>query len=225
MSALDLHAFRATPMVREPFDFLVVPQFIRPEARAAIHADFPHIEKPGSFPAPELNYGPAFAALLHELQGPEMRAAFEDKFQLNLRRRPTMVTVRGRCSARDGQIHTDAVTKLITVLIYMNPSWENSGGRLRLLRSADNLDDVVLEVPPDEGLLLAFRRSDNSWHGHKPFAGERRVLQLNWVTSRWVLRRETIRHRFSAWLKRWLPIHRSGSARRPEYETTASSRM
>ena len=36
-----------------------------------------------------------------------------------------MVTARGQSAARDGQIHTDSRTKLITVLIYMNNSWES----------------------------------------------------------------------------------------------------
>jgi hypothetical protein len=31
------------------------------------------------------------------------------------------------------------------------------------------------------GTLLAFRRTDHSWHGHKPFVGERRMLQLNYL--------------------------------------------
>src|SRR5205807_10523891 len=103
---------------------------------------------------------------------------------------------------KDGNIHTDAVTKLITVLLYMNPGWEDSGGRLRLLRSPDSIEDVIVEVPPVEGTLLAFRRSDNSYHGHKPFIGPRRVIQLNWVTTRGTARREILRHRFSAWMKK-----------------------
>ena len=76
------------------------------------------------------------------------------------------------------------------------------GGRLRLLRSGTNLEDVILEVPPTEATLLAFRRSNNSWHGHKPFSGARRVIQFNWVTSEAVVRREQNRHRFSAWIKK-----------------------
>ena len=139
---------------------------------------------------------------MNELNSPQMRSAFERKFSLDLNGRPTMTTVRGRCSEKDGQIHTDSETKIITVLIYMNPNWETSGGRLRLLRSADNLDDMIMEVPPSEGTLLAFKRSDNSWHGHKPFTGERRVIQFNWVTSEDVVRREQARHRFSATLKK-----------------------
>src|SRR3989304_5300202 len=54
---------------------------------------------------------------------------------------------------------------------------------------------------PDEGTLLAFRRSDNSFHGHKSFVGERRVIQFNWVTDAGVVARERLRHRVSAWFK------------------------
>ena len=202
MHMLDLEAFRSTPLVRQPFPHLIVPGFVRAPARAAVNADYPAIASPGSFPVRGLSYGPAFRQLLQTLQGPEVRAAFEQKFGLDLAGRPTMVTVRGQSGTKDGFIHTDAKSKLITVLIYMNPAWEDAGGRLRLLRSADDLDDVLVEVPPVEGTLLAFRRSDNSWHGHKPFVGPRRVIQLNWVTDRWTATREQLRHRVSAWLKR-----------------------
>jgi hypothetical protein len=202
MQIFDLPAFRRAPLRREPFDHLIVPGFIRPGARKAINADYPHIASPGSFPVGDLAYGPAFAGLLAALQAPEMRMAFEEKFGLDLAGRPTMVTVRGRCGTRDGNIHTDARSKIITVLIYMNPQWEEAGGRLRLLRSPDDIEDVVAEVPPVEGTLVAFRRSDNSYHGHKPFIGPRRVIQLNWVTDRWTAGREVLRHRVSAWLKR-----------------------
>jgi SM-20-related protein len=213
MHGLDLNAFRSTPLVREPFEHLIVPGFIRPEARAAIQADYPAIDSPGSFPVSELSYGPAFAALLEALTGPEVRAAFEEKFGLDLTGRPTMVTVRGRCGPRDGRIHTDTPSKIITVLVYMNAHWEAPGGRLRLLRSADDLDDVLAEVPPEEGTLLAFRRTDNSFHGHKPFVGVRRVVQLNWVTDPWTVRRELLRHRASAWVKRLLGlVRRRGAA-------------
>jgi SM-20-related protein len=202
MSLLDLTAFRASPLTRDPFDYLILPGFVRREYLPAINAAFPTIDDAGSFPLGGLRYGPAFAALMEELRGDAVRAAFEEKFGLKLKGRPVMITVRGRCGDKDGNIHTDAVTKLITVLLYLNPTWEASGGRLRLLRSGDNLDDVIAEVPPAEGTLLTFRRSDNSWHGHQRYLGERRVIQLNWVTSAWVERRERLRHTLSAALKR-----------------------
>jgi SM-20-related protein len=202
LSMLDLERFRTTPLSREPFEFLVIPEFVRIEARAAIDKDYPQIGRAGSFPLREVTYGPGFARLIEEMRSEEFRKAFEEKFNVDLTSRPDMITVRGRCSDKDGKIHTDSETKIITILIYMNSAWESPGGQLRLLRSGSNLEDVILEVPPTEGTLLAFRRSNNSWHGHKPFSGPRRVIQFNWVTSETVVRREQNRHRFSAWLKK-----------------------
>ena len=76
-----------------------------------------------------------------------MTAAMSEKFEIDLAERPTMVTVRGQCRLKDGQVHTDPKGKLVTVLIYLNNSWESEGGRLRLLRSNANLDDYAVEVP------------------------------------------------------------------------------
>jgi hypothetical protein len=206
MGILDLAAFQATPLNRQPFEYLVLPGFVKSTALEAIHAGFPRVERPGSFPLSEVAFGPGFEALIEELNGAEMRAAFEEKFGIDLKGRPTMTTVRGCCSSKDGKIHTDALSKIITVLLYMNPKWEPAGGRLRLLRSPTDLDDVILEVPPQQGTLLAFRRSHNSYHGHKPFAGPRRVIQFNWVTEQRIVDRELRRHRFSAWTKKVLPF-------------------
>jgi hypothetical protein len=204
MSMLDLAAFHATELCRDPFDFLVVPGFVKAEAQDAINTDFPQLNMPGSVPLSGLRYGPAFGALIDELRGKAVRDAFERKFGIDLSGRPTMFTVRSRCWERDGRIHTDSESKIITVLIYMNPRWEESSGRLRLLRSGTDLDDFVVEVPPEAGTLLCFRRSDNSWHGHKPFIGPRRAIQMNWVSSQKVVRYEQTRHRISAVLKKIL---------------------
>lgn len=208
MEGLDLAAFRDSPLTREPFPFLIVPQFVKPAAREAVNADYPIIDSPGSFPVSGLSYGPGFQKLLDELRGSAFRAACEQKFGIDLSGRASMITVRGRCGTRDGNIHTDAVTKIITVLIYMNPTWEQAGGCLRLLRSPNDIEDVIVEIPPVEGTLLAFRRSDNSWHGHKLFAGPRRVIQFNWVTTHGVERREVFRHRVSALMKKTLKLFR-----------------
>lgn len=215
MGALNLAAFRSTPGIHDPFPYVVVPGFVKRESLPKIHADYPQIDSPGSFPTDDLSYGPAFKALLGELQGPEFRRACEEKFQVDLTGRPTMVTIRGRCGTRDGNIHTDSLSKIITVLIYMNPQWEQSGGRLRLLRSPSDIEDVILEVPPVEGTLVAFRRSDNSYHGHKPFIGPRRVIQLNWVTDRGMERREIWRHRVSAWTKKLIGMARGRQSDEP----------
>lgn len=199
---IDLDRFRATPLNRDPYDYIIVPGFLRSESIAAIESDYPAIDQPGSFPVAGLDYGPAFAALLATLEGDAMRDAFAEKFGVDLTNRPTMITVRGRCQGKDGRIHTDSVTKILTVLIYMNAAWEAPGGRLRVLRSPTNLENYAAEVPPVAGTLLAFRRGERSWHGHPPFVGPRRVIQLNWVASADVVRREQTRHRISAWVKK-----------------------
>jgi SM-20-related protein len=203
MHALDLAAFHATPLVRRPFEYLIVPGFIRAEARARIDADYPRIEDPGSFPIQGVTCGPAFRALIDMLEGPAVRAAFAEKFGTDLSDLPTVITVRGQSGPQDGRIHTDIPSKVITALIYMNARCDGTGGRLRLLRSPSNIEDVLVEVPPVEGTLVAFRRSANSYHGHLPCIGPRRVIQLNWVVGRGAKRRAIIKHRVSA---RWKKI-------------------
>ncbi len=199
---LDLAALDATPVAAAPFPHLIVPGFVPAEAVSALSGDYPQIDQPGSFPLADLRFGPAFGAFIDELESAAVRDLFAAKFTLDLAGRPTMITVRGQARASDGRIHADAPSKLITVLIYMNEAWEAPGGRLRVLRSRDDLDDAAAEVPPAAGTLLAFRVTPHSWHGHAPANGPRRVIQLNWVTSDAVVRRERFRHGVSARLKR-----------------------
>ncbi len=205
-SSLDLDAFRATPLKHEPYDYLVVPNFVRPQAFAEIVAEYPAVDRPGSFPPSVLAYGRRFASFLAELEGAELRTAMAEKFGIDLAGRPTMITVRGRTRGSDGKIHTDTESKLITVLIYFNQGWEADGGRLRILRRPDDLNDFAEEVSPFAGTLLAFRRSEKSWHGHEPFDGPRRAIQLNWVTDQSVVDRELARHRVSAFFKKLNPF-------------------
>lgn len=202
MPLLNLQALRDTPLSTKPFDFAVVPDFVTPEAVEQIQTDFPAVDQGGSFPLSSLSYGPRFAALVDELMGDETREAFAQKFALDLTGRPATLTVRGRCRAKDGKIHLDSKTKLITVLIYLNPPWVADGGRLRLLRSPDDIDDMVTEIPPYRGTMVAFRCSDNAWHGHKSYEGQRRAIQLNWVTDESAARTVERRHGWSARLKR-----------------------
>ncbi len=201
LSMLDLDKFNAATLVKEPFEYLILPGFLRPEMLAAISRDFPNIAKPGSFPVETLQFGGAFRELLNELESDTFRHAVEQKFGLDLTGRPTIITVRGHTDETDGRIHTDSRTKIITMLIYFNEDWHESGGRLRLLRSSTDMEDYVAEVEPSIGTLLAFRRSDHSWHGHKPFVGPRRAIQLNWVVDEKVKRREQKRHGISAFFK------------------------
>jgi len=199
---LDLEAFDAAPLVREPFDFVIVPNFIQPERLKQIYADLPAIAAPGSFPPDTLPIRGGFRALLDELQAEPFQHAMERKFEIALADRPKLITIRGQARQKDGAIHTDSATKLISVLLYMNADWSAKGGCLRLLRSR-NIEDSIVEIPPLGGTLVAFRRSARSWHGHLPFAGQRRVIQLNWMISDEAAAREHGRHRIAAAFKRF----------------------
>jgi len=206
-AVLDLERLRAAPLCRDPFDFVVVENFVSRDELAPVVADFPDVGGSGSYPVDTLECGPVFSRLLSALTGPDLRHAIEDKFGLDLAGRPTMVTVRANSDGRDGRIHTDSDSKIITLLLYMNPAWDRAEGRLRVLRDGVDIENFAREVPPLAGTMLAFRRSDRSFHGHRPHIGERRMLQLNWVTEPAVVRRELRRHRWSARLKALKPFH------------------
>ena len=203
---LDLDRLRDATLRRDPFDFVIVEAFVRPDCVPGLVAGFPRTMRHGSFPLEALACGAAFAGLAAELEGEALRREIEGKFAIDLSGRPTMITVRGRSDGKDGRIHTDSATKLITLLLYLNPVWDEEGGRLRLLRRGDDLADCAAEVAPVAGTMVAFRRSAASFHGHYPHRGERRVVQLNWVTEPAVVRREIARHRWSARLKALNPF-------------------
>jgi SM-20-related protein len=201
-SMLNLPFLEQAKVHEKPFPFVVVPNFISDQHLEEIERDYPAITKPGSFPLETLRSGPRFSNFMHELRQPAFRQIMGSKLGIDLEKRPVTITVRGQARRTDGRIHLDSKSKLVTVLVYMNGKWEADGGRLRLLNSPHNLDDLVMEVPPARGTLLAFLNVPNAWHGHKPFQGERRVVQLNWVRNNWVVWREKTRHSVSAFAKR-----------------------
>ncbi|HEX4181694.1 MAG TPA: 2OG-Fe(II) oxygenase [Caulobacteraceae bacterium] len=205
MPYLDLEALASAPLVDDPFDHVILPGFVRPEFAPTISRDYPRIDRPGSFALGDLEIGGAVDGLVAELSGSDFRSAIEAKFGVDLSGCATLLTLRGFCGPRDGRIHTDSKSKLISILLYLNPDWTAEGGRLRLLRNGRDLQDYVAEAPPRFGMLVAFRRCDHSWHGHLPFGGPRRVLQMNWVRSARYANVSELRHRISAAVKRLVP--------------------
>ena len=199
---LDFERLNTATVCAEPFPFVIVPEFVGADLRDAIDADYPRIKRSGSFPLASLTFGPAFARLIEEMTGERMREMIARKFDINLAARPVTVTVRGQCTSRDGHIHTDSESKLITMLLYANRRWECATARLRLLRSRETLDDYAAEVPAEESTLVVFRNGPSAWHGFAPFRGPRRVIQVNWVSDARVVAREEAKHRVSAFFKR-----------------------
>jgi hypothetical protein len=90
---------------------------------------------------------------------------------------------------------------VVSLLLYLNEDWPHKTGNLRMLRSPDDLESTVAEIPSTAGTLVIFEVKPNGWHGHHRFVGERRVLMLNYMVSASALAREEKRHRFSAKVK------------------------
>ena len=204
-TAFDWDRFAQTPVASDPFRHILVPRFVTEDALAAVVRDLPAFDKGGSFPIESVRAGAMARAMFDELSGSGFRTAVAGKFGLALDGAPVMTTLRGASREKDGRIHCDSVAKRVTVLLYLNPAteaWARQEGCLRLLRSADNLDDYAVEVPPTDGTLLVFPNGPTTWHGHKTFVGRRYVVQLNYMTTDAKARHEMRRHRWSAFVKR-----------------------
>ncbi len=208
-AALDWVRLRAAPVAHEPFDHILVPNFVTPAALPGVVAALPAMRGRGSFPIGALSLGPAAQAMVAALEGAAFRDAIAEKFALDLEGAPVMTTLRGNSGAKDGQIHTDSVAKRVTILLYLNPGNNAAGGnfagqegRLRLLRDGVNLDNYAVEVPPTDGALLVFPNGPATYHGHKTYIGQRYVLQMNYMTTSTKAKAEMRRHQLSAFFKR-----------------------
>ena len=197
---LNIQALSTTPVTQQPYPFFVLEQAIKADKVASIMADFPEITEGGSFTLEDMTRGPDFQALIDELNGPEFRQQISAKLELDLSTLPMIVTLRGISRAKDGRIHTDSKSKIATILIYFNDEWTAETGKLRILNS-NNMDDMVAEVNPNAGTLLAFKVTDNCWHGYPAYEGIRRSIQINFVADEKAVKKHHNRHGFTAKLK------------------------
>ncbi len=203
-AVLDFKRIESADLRTEPFPYTVVEGSILPDAMTEVVRDFPTIDYPGSVPVSEVDYGPAFQRLLDDINGPQLRRLVSEKFGIDLADKPVMTTVRGVMREKDGRIHTDSKTKLITILIYFNEDWQQDGGYLRMLRGPDNLEDFVEEIPPKLGNMVIFKVTDNCWHGHKPVTGKRLSIQVNYLVGDAAHGKHRFFHGLSARLKKLL---------------------
>jgi SM-20-related protein len=203
MSHLNVNHLRRAKLNGDPFDYVVVPNFIKAQSLSRVIDGYPDL-KGGSYPLDTIEVSPTLREVIEELDGPDFERAVEEKFGVALAGKPKMYSLRGYCRASDGKTHTDSKDKIITVLLYLNEPWPHEHGKLRLLRSGSDLADYAAEVPPDDGTLLIFRRSEKSWHGHGPFEGVRRSIQMNWMVSEGRRGFHALRHTISARLKKLL---------------------
>jgi len=96
---------------------------------------------------------------------------------------------------------------VMTMLVYMNDGWNPSeGGQLRVLYDEKHYEPYAAEIVPTMGNIFAFLRSDKSWHGHRPFAGERKVVQITWLIDDSKVAHKTRTAKWTRWLKRLNPF-------------------
>lgn len=201
MSVLNWPSLEEARLQTDPFDHLRLADALQPAAAAALPAEFPAVSGLGSFSLKDAPPGPVLGQVIEELQSDRFRALMADRFSIDLAGRATTVTLRGECGDRDGYIHTDSKSKMLSLLLYLNEDWTSPEGRLRLLRNGRDLAASAVEIAPTMGSLVVFRRSENSWHGHTAFTGRRRSLQFNYVRSDRTSLMSDIRHRVSALMK------------------------
>lgn len=200
---INLDVLEKVQAAKEPFPHFVAQGLIDKENMKAISADFPDITKPGVFYISDLKYGDAFASLIESIRSKELAEIVGRKLGINLVGKRLMISVRGRCQLKDGRIHNDSRDKIATCLLYLNDTnWDAAGGRLRLLRDSENIDNMITEVSPDGGNIIAFKRTENSWHGHNKFEGQRRSIMFNWLSSDFAFAKNVARHKLSATVKR-----------------------
>ncbi|WP_046862107.1 2OG-Fe(II) oxygenase [Microvirga massiliensis] len=201
-SVLNPEAVRQAPLSREPYSFFLGSGVLKEDAIPDLKRDFPDITKPGYLTVNEVDLKGRFKALVDELESEEFTEELSKKFGKDLHPYPRLTTIRKLSQAKDGRIHTDGPSKVMTLLVYMNDEWDTGGsGRLRVLYDEKNFEPYAAEVPPTMGTVFAFLRSDNSWHGHQPFTGERKVVQVAWVTSAEELDRKKNRNKWQQMFK------------------------
>lgn len=194
-----------TMVQHEPFPFMVAHGQLPGEVRSDLERDFPRYASAGFFPYDPRDCGPSINTLIENLTSPAFARAVGQRLDIeNLDRYPTLVTLCRLLNKRHGTIHTDSRSKIATALLYLNPQWpDTSAGCLRFLHRIDDIDSMVMpELIPLYGEFAVFKRCDNSFHGHLPYEGERRVIQVAWLTSEEEKLRKTRRGKFSRAFKK-----------------------
>ena len=201
MQLINSNKLSQASVDKEPFPFFHVENvFFDNVNKDLIINDFPDIIDGGSFHATSVPSGDTINQLIQELECEEFKKILEAKFNLNLDKAKVATTLRGYSRKKDGKIHTDSKTKILTVLLYLNESWSDENGKLRLLKGNNSLEDYIIEIPCTFGSLVAFKVTDKCWHGFKPYEGKRLSVQLNYIYPE-ALRSHNLRHKLSSGLK------------------------
>lgn len=199
---LKLDALKQAQISTSPYPYFIVENSIIDSEVKAVIQDFPKIEQGGSYNLEDVEIKPNFDRFLKSLDTKEFRQILTEKFDVDVMEHPMMITLRGYSRQKDGRIHSDSKTKLLTILIYLNESWDAPTGRLRILNDEKNMDDYVEEINAGPGTLVAFKVTDNGWHGYVPYEGQRQSIQINFLTSDKANAKHRFVHGLSAKMKK-----------------------
>jgi len=164
--------------VPDPFPHCIIDGYWDPERIAAVSHEFPHPTDPRWRPysnakeakleGPEPMWGPETLGLLDQIE--RLTPALGDAFGI-----PglSMETVGGgyHLIPPGGHldIHTDfnrspetGLYRRLNFLVFLNPRWDDPGGRLELW---DDAGPKIL-IAPELNRIVVFETSDRSWHGH-----------------------------------------------------------
>ncbi len=198
---LNLDELAASPLKTDPYPYFTVDRIIDKAHVDSVISAFPAITDGGSYNIDDVEMQPAFKAFIDSIDSPAFRRIICDKLDVKVMDLPMMITLRGYSRKKDGRIHTDSKTKVATILIYLNDEWSADTGKLRVLRSETDMDDYVEEIAPGPGSLLAFKVTDNCWHGYPSFEGKRQSIQINFLTSQAAGNKHRFFHSLSAKFK------------------------
>lgn len=198
---IDYAAIENAVVEQTPYPFFGIDHVFADESHQALLRDFPTLNDGGSFPLESIELKGELARLVDEIEGEQFRSVMAKKFDVDLSDKPIVITARGFSRQKDGRNHTDSKTKLITVLLYVNDGWESETGRLRMLNS-DDINDYAAEFSSSIGQMIAFKVTDNCWHGYQSFEGQRQSLQINYLVEERYTNQHVYRHKISAFFKK-----------------------
>ena len=81
---LKLDVLRTTPIERDPFEYVIVKDFIEREKLKEVLADYPEVPGPGSHPPSGLKIAGRFKDLMDEMLGASFRHEIEEKSRMDL---------------------------------------------------------------------------------------------------------------------------------------------
>lgn len=197
---INIDLINTTPLKMEPFPYFTIEQSMLDKELVGLIQNFPIINSGGSFNKEDLELSEHYHSLHDSLDSEPFRQALSEKFKVNVITSPIMLTYRGFSRTKDGRVHTDSKTKLLTILIYFNDGWAIESGKLRILNS-DDINDIAEEVNPTAGSMVAFKVTDNCWHGYPSFEGTRNAIQVNFLANEAASKKHKFFHKISAKLK------------------------